>query len=244
MIKKFLRNLIKGEKANSKTFVSYLRKQGVTIGENVNFYSPSNTLVDTSAPWLLTIGNNVNITHGVIILTHDYSWSVIKQLPDCKGRISGAQEAVNIGNNVFIGMNAIITRGVTIGDNVVIGAGSIVTKDCESNSVYAGNPAKRIMSIEEYAQKRNKKQFSEAKMMAITYKNKFHVNPPVEVFFEYFNLFSSVEEALKIPRFVSQLKTGGNYDESVAYMNSNARMFENYEDFLATCFGRENADID
>lgn len=43
--------------------------------------------------------------------------------------------------------------GVRIGDNVVIGAGSIVTRNLTSNNVYAGVPAKLIMSIEEYAEK-------------------------------------------------------------------------------------------
>ena len=50
----------------------------------------------------------------------------------------GASGIVEIGDNVFIGMNTIIERNVKIGTNVVIGAGSVVTKDCESNSVYAG----------------------------------------------------------------------------------------------------------
>lgn len=52
----------------------------------------------------------------------------------------GASGVVEIGDNVFIGMNTIIERNVKIGNNVVIGAGSVVTKDCEPNSVYAGAP--------------------------------------------------------------------------------------------------------
>ena len=61
---------------------------------------------------------------------------------------------MEIGNNVFIGVNAVITRGVTIGNNVIIGAGSVVVKDCQANSVYAGNPAKRIMSLDAFYEKR------------------------------------------------------------------------------------------
>lgn len=63
-------------------------------------------------------------------------------------------------------MNTIIERNVKIGTNVVIGAGSVVTKDCESNSVYAGVPAKRLMSINEFFEKRCVMQKSEAKELA------------------------------------------------------------------------------
>jgi acetyltransferase-like isoleucine patch superfamily enzyme len=48
---------------------------------------------------------------------------------------------VIIGDNVWIGMNAIILKGVTIGDNSVVAAGSVVTKSVEPNTVVAGNPA-------------------------------------------------------------------------------------------------------
>ena len=47
-----------------------------------------------------------------------------------------------VGNDCWIGANAVILQGVTIGDGVVIGAGSIVTHDVPSNSIAFGNPAK------------------------------------------------------------------------------------------------------
>ena len=55
-------------------------------------------------------------------------------------------------------MNTIIERNVKIGDNVVVGAGSLVIKDCKSDSVYAGVPARRLMSINEFFEKRLAKQ--------------------------------------------------------------------------------------
>lgn len=51
---------------------------------------------------------------------------------------------VKIGDNVWIGGEAIIGPGVTIGDNCVIGAGAVVMKDVPANSVVGGNPAKII----------------------------------------------------------------------------------------------------
>jgi acetyltransferase-like isoleucine patch superfamily enzyme len=51
---------------------------------------------------------------------------------------------VKIGDNVWIGMNAIILKGVTIGENSVVAAGSVVTKSVEPNTVVAGNPAQVV----------------------------------------------------------------------------------------------------
>src|SRR6185436_17198548 len=48
---------------------------------------------------------------------------------------------VKIANNVWIGMNAVILKGVTIGENSVVAAGSVVTRSVEPNVVVAGNPA-------------------------------------------------------------------------------------------------------
>lgn len=60
---------------------------------------------------------------------------------------------VNIGNNVFIGASTIVLPNVTIGDDVIIGAGAVVTKNLPSDGVYTGNPAKKIMTYNEYVQK-------------------------------------------------------------------------------------------
>ena len=51
---------------------------------------------------------------------------------------------VNIGKNTFIGANATIIPGVNIGNNVTIGAGSVVIEDVSDNSIYVGNPARKL----------------------------------------------------------------------------------------------------
>jgi acetyltransferase-like isoleucine patch superfamily enzyme len=51
---------------------------------------------------------------------------------------------VKIGDNVWIGMNAVVLKGVTIGDNSVVAAGAVVTKSVPANVIVAGNPAEIV----------------------------------------------------------------------------------------------------
>ena len=125
-----------------------MRKQGVRIGKGTTiFANPRDVCIDTQKPWLLEIGEHVQITRGVTILTHGYDWSVLKGV---YGEILGSAGKVKIGNNVFIGMNATILKGVTVGNNSIIGAGSVVTHDIPDNSVAAGNPCKVITTYDEF----------------------------------------------------------------------------------------------
>lgn len=235
MLRQLLHSFILREKANSQKYIAFLRNKGVEIGEDVVIYSPTKTTIDITCPWLLTIGNHVRITQGVIILTHDYSWAVLKHFPESEGRILGAQSPVVIGDNVFIGMNAIITRGVSIGNNVIVGAGSVVTKDCESNSVYAGNPAKKIMTMSEYLHKRAERQFTDAKKIAHIYRERFGDDPPKEVFREYFMLFCNRDEAERVPEFHYQMERCANFSESALFMQAHTPMFAGYSAFLMAC---------
>jgi galactoside O-acetyltransferase len=54
---------------------------------------------------------------------------------------------VYIGNNVFLGANVVVLKGVRIGDNAVVGAGSVVVKDVPSNVIACGNPARIVREI-------------------------------------------------------------------------------------------------
>lgn len=63
-------------------------------------------------------------------------WAMPIHYNECK--------TINIGNDVWIGLNSIIMDGVSIGDGSVIGAGSIVTKNVPSYAIVAGTPAKII----------------------------------------------------------------------------------------------------
>ena len=136
-LKMIIRKLVLGYRADSDSYLKYLKNKGARIGERVFVYSPMHVGIDMTRPWLIDIGNDVQITRGVTILTHGYDWSVIKGV---YGEVLGSSGKVTIGNNVFIGMNSLILKGVKIGNNVIIGAGSIVTRDIPDNCVAVGTP--------------------------------------------------------------------------------------------------------
>ena len=60
---------------------------------------------------------------------------------------------IKIGDNTFIGNEALILPGVTIGRNCVVGAMSVVSRSVPDNTVVAGNPAKVICTTDEYYQR-------------------------------------------------------------------------------------------
>jgi len=63
-----------------------------------------------------------------------------------KGYTSYAKDSIEtyIGNDVWVGANTVILKGVTIGNGAIIGAGSVLTKDIPPYAIAAGNPAKII----------------------------------------------------------------------------------------------------
>ncbi|MBO5449207.1 MAG: acyltransferase [Ruminococcus sp.] len=137
---------------SSEALIGYMRKKGAVIGKNTHIYSSAKHRIDVEHSRFIEIGDNCLITNGVVILAHDYSYAV---LVNAYHELVRKQRITKIGNNVFIGMNAIILMGAEIGDNTIIGAGSVVSGKLEGNAVYAGNPAKRICSLDEYRQKMN-----------------------------------------------------------------------------------------
>ena len=148
MIKRILRKLIYREKSSGEKYIAYCKRGGgATIGNNVTVYSAKNTTIDETSLQHIFIGDNTQITAGVIILAHDYSYSVLGNI---YGELPRQQKDTIIGKNVFIGMNSIILMGSNIGDNVIIGAGSVVSGHIPSNTVCAGNPAKIICSLDQF----------------------------------------------------------------------------------------------
>ncbi len=124
--------------------IQQFRERGGVCGKNFKFYCPMPT-----EPYLVTIGDDVTIAGGTMLLTHDNA--VIKcdlDATDYFGKIS-------IGDRCFIGFNSILLPGVTLGPRTIVGAGSVVTKSFpQGDVVIAGNPARVICTVAEYRQKK------------------------------------------------------------------------------------------
>ena len=108
----------------------------ISIGEHVGLNGT--TIV---AKKHISIGDNTMIGLNTIIIDHDthQPWP-----PESRWSLPGLSSDIIIQNDCWIGMNCIIPKGVNIGKGVVVAAGSIA--DVDANSLYAGNPAKKIKS--------------------------------------------------------------------------------------------------
>ena len=120
------------------------------------------------SPEKLIIGKFCQIAHGVRIITSSanhnmngfstFPFNNFMMTPETTSKeieamfqVPGKKGNTIIGNDVWIGMEAVIMPGITIGDGAIIGARSVVVKDIEPYSIVGGNPAKEI-----------KKRFSES----------------------------------------------------------------------------------
>lgn len=122
------------------------RHLGVKIGKNCLI----GTRYWPSEPYLITIGNYVQLTHCVSIYTHGGGQAIRQQHPDFD--VFGK---VVIEDWAYIGAFCQIMPGVTIGEGALVAAGSVVTKSVAPHTVVAGNPAKYICTTEEFYE-RNK----------------------------------------------------------------------------------------
>ena len=227
-IRESIKKYIYKEKYSSETYINYLRRLGMTIGDGVTIFDPFNVFIDPSRPYLIKIGNNVQITRGVTILTHGFDWSVIKGK---YGDILGSSGGVEIGDNVFIGMNSIVLKGCHIGNNVIIGAGSVITHSIKSDSVVAGNPARVLMSLDDYYQKRKLAQEEEAKELVQQFRIITGKEPSERELHEFFFLFTDNADNLN-PLYNSMLNICGNRSHSIDILQSRKAKYKSFNDFL------------
>ena len=110
----------------------------VMIGEHTRI-GLHNTIIGP-----VTIGNHVNLAQGITVTALNHNFSDTEKRIDEQGVNT---TPVVIGDDIWIGANAVILPGVTIGSHSVVAAGSVVTKDVPPHSLVAGVPAKIIRQI-------------------------------------------------------------------------------------------------
>ena len=91
------------------------------------------------------IGSHVNLAQGIVVTALNHNFTDTDKRIDEQGV---STQPVRIGDDVWIGANAVILPGVTIGRHVVVAAGAVVTKDVPDNCLVGGVPAKVIRKIE------------------------------------------------------------------------------------------------
>lgn len=105
----------------------------IIVGENCGF---SGTVIGAFSQ--IIIGNNVKCGANTLITDSDWHPEDSRSSPP---------KPIIIGENVWLGVNVVVLKGVRIGDNSVIGANSLVVKDIPANVIAAGNPCKVIKEI-------------------------------------------------------------------------------------------------
>ena len=148
IVSSFLRRIGRLESAYYKSRMN--TGQGVRLRRPLlvryprNIHVGNNVAINTNCTFLahdtIRIGDNTMIGPNVTILTVDHDIS----RKGIEAHTAHIPSPVTIGENVWIGANALILPGVTIGDNAVVAAGSVVTKYVPENTVVGGNPAKSI----------------------------------------------------------------------------------------------------
>lgn len=118
-------------------YIKCLEHASIQLGDRV-FFNNNCSITSASS---IHIGDHCMIANNVVIIDHDH-------IVDHNG-VSGKLNSrpVEIGNNVWIGANAVITKGVHIGDGAVIAAGAVVTKDVTAHSMVGGVPAKELKKL-------------------------------------------------------------------------------------------------
>lgn len=211
---------------SSESYIAYLRGRGIIIGSGTYIQSPKTTSIDDTRPSLVSIGENCFINNYFEIHTHDWVSHVFlhsgRELVNSSGRVT-------IGNNVAFGRHVVVLKGVTIGDNCFIGAGSIVSKDIPANSIAVGSPAKVVMTLDEYYNKRLQLSEVEAFDYARSIIERFGRMPQPKDFREEFPLFVDGKDVDKYPEIPIRQQLGPAFER---YCREHVAKYSGFDEFL------------
>lgn len=235
MLKKIINNIIYRNRSSSENYIKYLRSKGCIIGDNTYFYSPKTTTIDVQNACFISIGEKCKITQGVTILAHDFSYSIFRPVYH---DIPKKAAITKIGNNVFLGLNSIILMGSEIGDNVIIGAGAVVSGKVPDNEVWGGNPAKFIMTLEDYHNKCISKYEEGARLTVQQYLERKKRYPTIEELQFFSSLFLKKDDDRKSIYKKMSFK-GDNKEEVIKDCLLYEPKYKSYEDFIKRMIDNE-----
>lgn len=125
----------------------------ICVNENAKLRMGNDVSISSAVLWShksITIGDHVDIGANTIIMDSDaHSLNYLDRRTYHNDMIGKMDKPISIGNDVLIGANCIVLKGVTIGDRVVVGAGSVVTKSIPNDCIAAGSPAIIIKDMRE-----------------------------------------------------------------------------------------------
>ena len=110
----------------------------ITIGHHTRI-GIHNTIIGP-----VSIGSHVNLAQGIVVTALNHQFLDASKRIDQQGITT---RPVVIGDDVWIGANAVVLPGVTVGSHSVVAAGAVVTKDVPPHTVVGGVPAKVIKNI-------------------------------------------------------------------------------------------------
>lgn len=119
-----------GQKVSTRRNVEFNANDNGIIEIGDNSFFNNNCIIASHSK--IEIGNDCSFGPNVVIYDHDHDFKTFGGKKEGKYKTS----PIKIGNNVWVGANAIILRGVAIGDNSVVAAGTIVKENINSNVIY------------------------------------------------------------------------------------------------------------
>lgn len=157
----------------SRNKVKYAKKLGVRVGENCQIIE-NPKLAFGSEPWLIKLGNHVDVTAGVRFLNHEGGIWCARGI-DKKYDKMDCFMPITVGNNVMIGVNSLIMPGIKIGNNVIIAGHSVVTKDVPDGTIVAGVPAKIISTMDRFMEGMTERETVPTKQLTLAEKKDYLV---------------------------------------------------------------------
>jgi acetyltransferase-like isoleucine patch superfamily enzyme len=114
------------------------RWRGVRMGRDC--YIDPNAILETAYPENISLGDDVRVTAGAIVMTHIKAPHYLRD----NGFVPVVLQPVRLDDHSFIGVNAVVLPGVTVGKAAVVASGAVVTADVPPFTMVSGNPAKVV----------------------------------------------------------------------------------------------------